>query len=119
MRRAVVFAMAALAVTGCATLRAKEARTTEDMLAAAGFHMEPADTPERTAELGTLPPRKITMQERDGTPYYVYADADGCHCMYVGQEPQYQEYRRLALKKEIDDELQEPMTWDGWGWRWR
>ena len=73
------------------------------MLAAAGFHMELADTPARTATLETLPPRKITMQRHEGTPYYVYADPDGSHierlveaCWTLGRPRAWRGLRRWA-----------------------
>jgi hypothetical protein len=38
-------------VTGCATIRAHQTAETEQVLAAAGFQVEPADTPEKLAHL--------------------------------------------------------------------
>ena len=40
-----------LSVTGCATIRAHQTAETEQVLAAAGFQVEPADTPEKLAHL--------------------------------------------------------------------
>ena len=51
MRRVVLVGLILAGATGCATLQAGEARSTEQMLAAAGFHAEAADTSERAAEL--------------------------------------------------------------------
>jgi len=86
------------------------------MLAAAGFHMKVADTPETAADLRALPPRKMIVQRRGAEPYYVYADPDVCNCVYTGTEPQYQEYQRLRLQKELADErLDASRSWGPWG----
>ena len=50
---------ALLALSGCATIRAHEAATTERLLAAAGFQMRPAESPERVRDLATMPPLKV------------------------------------------------------------
>jgi len=42
---------AILTLTGCATLWQKDAASTEELLAAAGFQMQAADTPDRLADL--------------------------------------------------------------------
>jgi len=125
-RVAVMIAMVALA--GCATIRRHEALDTEQVLAAAGFHMKLGDTPEKLASLEALPPRRLVPQERDGRVYYVYADPEACRCLYVGTEPQYQEYQRLALQKRLaDEELMAAqdyvsgatVNWGLWGpWPW-
>src|SRR5262245_60870039 len=84
----------ALIAASCASIRAGHTRATEEMLAAVGFHMRPADTPERLADLQRIPPRKLTAYSQAGNPtYYVYSDPDVCHCLYVGNEPQYQAFQ--------------------------
>jgi hypothetical protein len=50
--RAALLAALLLVAVGCASHPVPE---TEQMLAAAGCRMEPADTPERQAELASLP----------------------------------------------------------------
>jgi len=116
LRGTLCVAVIALTVTGCATIRAGETRSTEQMLAAAGFHMKVADTPETAADLRALPPRKMIVQRRGAEPYYVYADPDVCNCVYTGTEPQYQEYQRLRLQKELADErLDASRSWGPWG----
>jgi len=77
--------------------------TTEQLLAAAGFHKKVADTPEKLAHIEMLTPaRKLVAHQRDGHLYYVYADPGLCKCLYVGTPAQYQ----LALEKRLaNDEL--------------
>ena len=110
-----------LSVTGCAAIRAHQAVETEQVLAAAGFQVKPADTPEKLAHLQTLTPRKVVRYSRDGQPQYVYADPETCKCLYVGDEKRYQRYQELSLQKKIaDEQLSAAQTyWGAWGpWGW-
>jgi hypothetical protein len=104
MRRQIVLSQTALSLAGCATMQAGETRATEQLLAAAGFQMRAADTPGRLAHLQTLKARTVLRRSREGEPRYVYADPQGCKCLYVGTEQQYQEYRTLAQQKAEADE---------------
>jgi hypothetical protein len=116
-----------LSVTGCAAIRAHQTVETEQVLAAAGFQVKPADTPEKLAHLQTLTPRKVVRYTRDGQPQYVYADPETCKCLYVGDEQRYQKYQELSLQKQIADEQMSAaqtnwdasMNWGAWGpWGW-
>src|SRR2546425_10444524 len=71
---------AAMMLTGCATIRGSDARSTEQLLAAAGFVMRPADTAERQQRLAVLPPYRLESRTKDGKVVYTYADPDGCRC---------------------------------------
>jgi len=118
----------AIALCGCATIRRHETQGTEQVLSAAGFQLKVGATPEKLASLRVLPTRRLVPQARDGRLYYVYADPEVCRCLFVGAEPQYQEYQRLALRKRIaDEELRaaqnilsaSTMNWGLWGpWPW-
>jgi hypothetical protein len=106
----------ALALAGCQAIENADAEDTERLLAAAGFHMKEATTPEQLANLRAMTQRKIVLQEQDGQARYVYADAQDCHCVYVGGENNYDEYQRLSLKEEIaEDNLDASMDWGMWG----
>ncbi len=109
-----------LAVAGCATIRAAQAPSTEEGLVAAGFNVKAADTPEKLAHLQSLPAWKLVRLERDGAPYYVYADPRTCRCLYVGGEPQYQAYQKLRTGKDIAERrLDASMNWGLWApWPW-
>ena len=118
-----------LSVTGCATIRAHQTAETEQILSAAGFQVQPADTPEKLAHLQTLTPRKVVQDVRDGQPQYVYADPETCKCLYVGDEQRYQKFQELSLQKKIADEQLSAAQanqdasmnwglWDPWGWGW-
>jgi len=82
----------------------QQADQTEPLLAAAGFRMLPADTPEKVAHLKKLPPLKLTPRQHNGQVRYAYADPYSCLCLYVGDEQAFQAYQRMALEKHIADE---------------
>jgi hypothetical protein len=116
-----IFALlVALLPAGCAAIRRSEARNTEQLLAAAGFHAIPANTPERLADLQTMPPLKLVARPKDGHFVYTYADPYNCRCLYVGGPEEYSAYQRLAVQKAIaEEQRQAAMDWELWGpWRW-
>ena len=89
---------------GCVAIQTAETRSTEQLLGAAGFRAEAADTPEKLAELQTLPARKVLPQTRDGKTTYLYPDPTVCHCLYVGGETEYHQYQRLRAGQDMTDE---------------
>ena len=96
MGRAVMAVALALGVAGCATTNVQ----TENMLGQAGFRRVPADTPAKLAHLQTLPARRLVGRAHEGKKYYVYADPDGCTCLYIGSPAQYQSYQRLVQQQQ-------------------
>ncbi len=110
-------AAAILAVAGCATIQREEAARTEQLLITAGFQMQPADTPQRLADLNSMPPRKLVVQSKNGNVVYTYADPDKCRCVYVGGPKEYSALQRARVGKEIADETDSGLGWPGLG-RW-
>jgi hypothetical protein len=98
---ALLLAVPMLLGGACAAIQRFEVRDTERMLAAAGFHMRPADTPEAQEDHRSIPPHRIVSRTKDGNVVYVYADPDNCHCVYVGCNKEYSEYERLRVEREI------------------
>ena len=121
-RAAAVLVLVGL-TAGCASMEADRARNTESLLAAAGFKVKLADTPEKLAHIKTLTQHKLVPQMKDGQVVYVYADATTCQCVYAGTEDAYQRYQQLAIQKKIADdqrmaaEMNEDaaMNWGMWG----
>ena len=101
--------IALLALPGCATLQRADAMDTERTLAAAGFRMKLADTPERLSQIEGLPQRELTLAPAGSELRFVYADANYCKCLFVGTEDAYDRYQKLALEKQIE------MNWGYWG----
>jgi hypothetical protein len=103
-------------LASCQAIEREQAQDTEQVLAAAGFHMKEATTPEQVANLKAMTQRKIVIHDQDGHTRYVYADAGGCRCAYVGSEKNYDEFQRLSIKQEIaQDNLDASMDWGMWG----
>ena len=113
----------AVMLTGCAAIQRSEARSTEQLLAAAGFVMRPADTAERQQHLAALPPYRLEGRTKDGKVVYTYADPGGCQCLYVGGSKEYSEYQRLRVQRQIAADQawaahESEMDWGIWGPWW-
>ena len=106
-----------LAAGGCAAIEKTNASEEERMLAAAGFQMKLANTPERMKRVSALPQRKfVKVPYRDGTVRYVWADAEYCKCIYAGTEAAHGRYWKLAMNTAIaTDEAQAAMAADFYG----
>ena len=117
MRHVLVVAAALLTLSGCAAIHRQEAASTEQLLAAAGFQMRAADSPERVHDLTAMPPLKLVARSQDNNVRYTFADPYKCRCLYVGGAKEYSAYRRLAREKQIEEErLQDGEPNDGlWG----
>ena len=113
-----------LLAAGCAAMREERIHQKENLLAAAGFKMKLADTPQALAQLQAMPQnRMIARSAPDGSLVYTYADLQGCKCLYKGHAPEYQQYRQLALAKQFAQDQVEAaeaneaasMDWGWWG----
>lgn len=108
-------AVAVLATAGCAQ---EVISQRENMLAAAGFRVQPANTPERIQSLQALPPNRFVLQDMNGRQVWVYADPVLCKCLYVGAPENYQAYHQLAFQQRLADQQLEAaqLTYSGFGW---
>ena len=107
-------AVAVLATAGCAH---EIIGRRESMLAAAGFRVQPASTPERVQSLQALPPNRFVVQEKDGKQVWLYADPVVCKCLYVGAPENYQAFHQLAFQQHLVDEQVEAaqLSYSGFG----
>jgi len=119
MRRRAVFvlATAVLVLTGCATIRRDQAASTGELLVKAGFQIRPADSPERSRNLETMPPLKLVARSQNSNVSYTYADPYSCRCVYVGGAKEYSTYQQLAKERRMEEErLNDGEPMDGlWG----
>ena len=106
---------ATVILTGCATIRRPETTDTEQLLAAAGFTMQPTDPADQ--QLEATPPYRLVSRARDGAVEYVYADPDRCRCVYVGGPSEYAEYGRLKAKAAARGAWP-PCDYQGLCWPW-
>ncbi len=103
-------AFALLALTfGCANTQ-----HTENLLSAAGFRTILANTPQRQEQLKALPPDKVTLVQRNGKNYYVYADPANWQ-IFVGTPSQYEKYQQLRLANNLAQDQLENAQLNSWG----
>lgn len=118
----VVFALTLLAA-GCLKSPNQKAIDTERLLAASGFRMRLADTPEKLTQIKALSQRQILAHRSKGKLLYVYVDAEQCKCVYAGSEEAYRRYQNLALDQQLaaedrrDASRDQPTEMDWGGWR--
>ncbi len=101
---------------GCATTK-----QTENMLAAAGFKVIAASTPQQEQKLKSLPPGKITLAKRNGKSYFVFPD-QAHDRIYLGTPREYQNYQQMLLDQKIaaqnrvdaDMSSADGVGWDQW-----
>ncbi|NJO55278.1 MAG: hypothetical protein HC834_01795 [Rhodospirillales bacterium] len=124
-RKFLAFAVISLSLAACASIERQEAEQTEQLLSAAGFSLKLADSPEKLAQLRAMKQRVLLPRTKDGQTYFLYADADGCNCLYAGNEADHQAYERLAVQQEIaianreaalDADEAAEMDWGAWGY---
>jgi hypothetical protein len=126
LKAALFLCVLGMMAAACAGIGNQQAIQNERMLAAAGFQVKFADTPEKLKHLKSMPQRQyVHHQRKDGRIFYMYADADYCKCLYVGTEAAYQRYQQLAIQRETaHDQLQAAeisrqmpvyIDWDAWG----
>ena len=101
-------ALVAMAL-GCANTQ-----QTENLLSAAGFRTVIANTPQRQEHLKTLPPDKVTLVQRNGKNYYVYADPTS-YQVFVGTPSEYQKYQQLRLANNLAQDQLETAQLNSWG----
>ena len=68
-------------------------QTTGQLLISSGFNPIAATTPAMVNRLMSFPPNQFQLRQKDGRPYYVYADPSGCTCAYVGSVAAMNKYR--------------------------
>lgn len=115
-RPGMALALACLAAA-CATPQ-QRAVDREDLLSAAGFIVQPANTPQRLASLHTLPANKVVQRIGATSVRYVYADPLVCACLYIGDQQAYARYRQEVFQRQLANEQQmtAQMNADSWDW---
>ena len=111
----------AIALAGCTAIQKQQAAQAQQILAAAGFEMQMADTPERLATLqSVVPQRKVFSVAGTDGARFVYADALYCQCGYAGDQQAYERYQRMVIKQRLaaEQDMAEQMSDDAampWG----
>jgi hypothetical protein len=98
---ALITSLLVSALVACAEMHEFSAAENEKLLKTAGFRAVAADTPEKVESLNTLAAGKISRVGRGDKIYYVFNDPFECRCLWVGQESQYERYRRLETEAMV------------------
>jgi hypothetical protein len=119
-RWVIVYLLSALA--GCQSL-ARNVSDKEDLLAAAGFMVQPATTPQQIKSMDTLPANKFLPMPKGNAIEYVYADPVVCHCLYVGDQLAFNAYKKEVFTRDIVNQQQltaetyeDQWNWAEWNW---
>ena len=102
-------------------MQKQQAAQSQQLLAAAGFELQMADTPERLATLqSVVPQRKVFSVAATDGPRFVYADAEYCQCAYAGDQQAYERYQRMVIqqRRAAEKDMAAQMSDDaamGWG----
>lgn len=94
-----------LALAGCQST-SQAVQQKEDLLSAAGFVPQPANTSARIAAMKKLPPNKFVQQVRNSQIIYVYADPIACQCVYFGNQAAYAQFRQMVFAQKLANERQ-------------
>jgi hypothetical protein len=91
-------------------------QTAEQLLSAAGFKQIFPTTPAQQARVQNMPQKQIFMISKGPKVYYVYADANGCGCLYVGNQQKYQNFQRLLTQSQLAAEQYQAAQMNTWDW---
>jgi len=118
MKLVLLILAASVGLTGCAAIQRSWARDTEQLLAAAGFRMQLADTAERQQQLAAMPAYRLLNRTKGDGVEYTYADPTNCKCVYVGGSKEYAAYERLVTEQQLAQDRRwaaEDAWRTGWG----
>ena len=85
---------------GCAAIEKEDRANTENLLAAAGFRVLPANSLKRQESLESMAPYKVERKIKGEEVFYLYACPDQS-LAYIGSQSDYSKYRELKLQQQI------------------
>ena len=97
MKRNGFAAMVSAIIMLCAWAASAQ-RATGMLLEDAGFKMREANTPQKLERLRSLTPHKLIARQKNGVPYYLYADPDDCKCLFIGDKIAFENYRAMPAQ---------------------
>jgi hypothetical protein len=94
-----------LTAVGCSPSGAERAQQLDPLLTQAGFRATPADSEDLRQALSSLTPLKVQYFDYKGRTHFWVADPYICHCVYSGNEANYDRLRELKRgRAELLDE---------------
>ena len=116
LKTTAMFVLVGATLTGCTMIEKSNAESEEQKLAAAGFKVKFADSPEKLAHVQSMQQRTVVSHIQNGNVYYAYADAEFCKCLYMGTASNYQEYAKLTVEQRTAEMNRDAaMNWNSWG----
>ena len=104
----------ALSFGGCAEMQSSN---TKSLLSASGFRVRTPETPLQKEIYAALTPYHLERATYKNKTFYVYKDEEA-GVAYVGREPEYQNYCRLAVQQRIAQDYQAAAMSPYWAGRW-
>jgi hypothetical protein len=118
LRAGVMAAFGLSALAACVTAQ-QRIHHREDDLAAAGFVVKPANTPQRQAMLARLPANRFVQRTHGDDVHYIYADPVLCKCLYVGSQQAYGAFKKHEQDQRLADEQQmSAQIYSDTAWQW-
>jgi hypothetical protein len=103
-----------MTLTACET-EAQRIEHQDRVLVMDGFQKRPADTPERREALARLPVNHFVQRVDGNTVFYIYSDPTVCHCIYVGTQHAYDNYKADRQSVVIYPNDDPTLNWNAWG----
>lgn len=89
---------AVLIIAGCAGAPVDKTLQTEELLGTAGFQLKMADKPASLERISRIPQKQVVHGMVKDREIYVWANAAGCQCYYMGSRLNYE--RMLQIQQE-------------------
>jgi len=105
MKKQLIIAALSVALTlaGCAGASQKpDPFNRQELLAFAGFSLKVAVTQEDLDQIAGIPQRELLRVASNNPPLYIWVDAGGCRCYYVGDEVAYRRLEELGWEAGRD-----------------
>ena len=91
-----ILVAAALTLAGCAGAPQKpDPLNRQELLAFAGFSLKVAVSQEDIDQIAGIPQRELLRVASSSKPLFIWVDAVGCRCYYVGDETAYRRLEEL------------------------
>jgi hypothetical protein len=104
MKKTMMMAAAVgLALVACAgTPRKPDPFNPKELLAFSGFTLKLAVSQEDLDQIAGIPQRRLLLVASANPPLYIWVDAAGCRCYYVGGETAYRQLMEMGWHTEKD-----------------
>jgi hypothetical protein len=103
MKKMMMTAAVALALVGCAAAPPKpDPFNPRELLAFSGFTLKLAVSQEDLDQIAGIPQRKLLLVGSAKPPLYIWVDAAGCRCYYVGGQAAYRQLMEMGWHAEKD-----------------